>query len=243
MFDDLRLALMAGTDIPIEACQLVIHQPRIKEIAYLGERNFLSAVQCLCLDKSMFKLTQDEQQISNFDIFVMVMNQDEGKEKKTDVLNLLNILVPETKVIITPRSLLFNSLDSSIIIDESNFEIFQKVLREVFCVASNAANGSQSFNPQGDKAKEIAAKLMRGRQRVAAQKGQDQSSIFVQYVSILTVGIRSMSLNDCLDLTMYQVYDLAERFQLYESYELDIRSRLAGGKPDSKPDNWMKNIH
>jgi hypothetical protein len=39
------------------------------------------------------------------------------------------------------------------------------------------------------------------------------------------------------------MYDLVERYTLYLNWDLDIRARLAGGKPDSKPDDWMKNIH
>jgi hypothetical protein len=50
-------------------------------------------------------------------------------------------------------------------------------------------------------------------------------------------------LQQVADLTMYQIYDLMERYSLYTNWDLDIRSRLAGGKPDSKPDNWMKIIH
>jgi hypothetical protein len=34
---DYRLALMAGTDIPIPECQLTLHQPSIREIAFIGE--------------------------------------------------------------------------------------------------------------------------------------------------------------------------------------------------------------
>lgn len=30
---------------------------------------------------------------------------------------------------------------------------------------------------------------------------------------------------------------------LYVNWDLDIRSRLAGGKPESQCENWMKNIH
>jgi hypothetical protein len=52
-----------------------------------------------------------------------------------------------------------------------------------------------------------------------------------------------MSLQDCLNLTMYQLYDLVERYMLYVNWDIDLRSRLAGGKPDSQPDNWMKIIH
>jgi hypothetical protein len=42
---------------------------------------------------------------------------------------------------------------------------------------------------------------------------------------------------------MFQLYDLVERYNLYVAWDIDIRSRLAGGKPDHHPDNWMKNIH
>ena len=90
-----------------------------------------------------------------------------------------------------------------------------------------------SLNPADAKAREIAEKLMRGRQRVAAQKGETNTSIFSQYLSIITVGLHSMSLQDATELTMFQLYDLVERYMLYINWDMDIRSRLAGAKPDS----------
>ena len=39
---DIRLALMAGVDIPIPECQLILHQPKLKEIALLGEKDFFT---------------------------------------------------------------------------------------------------------------------------------------------------------------------------------------------------------
>ena len=128
-------------------------------------------------------------------------------------------------------------------VEENNFEDLQEIIKEVFCLKSNGPMGQQNFNPADAKAKEIAEKLMRGRQRVAAEKGDTHSGIFSQYLSTLTVGLHSMSLQDCMELTMYQLFDLVERYSLYVSWDIDIRSRLAGAKPDSKPDNWMKNIH
>ena len=44
-------------------------------------------------------------------------------------------------------------------------------------------------------------------------------------------------------LPMFQLYDLVERYMLYINWDMEVRGRLAGGKPDSQPDNWMKNIH
>ena len=42
---------------------------------------------------------------------------------------------------------------------------------------------------------------------------------------------------------MYQLYDLIERYSLYTNWDIDLRIRLAGGKPDSQAEDWMKNIH
>lgn len=107
----------------------------------------------------------------------------------------------------------------------------------------NGPMDQQAFNPANDKAREIAQKLMRGRQRVAAQNGNSNVSVFSQYMSILTIGLGSMSLQDLTNLTMFQLYDLMERYTLYTAWDLDVRQRLAGGKPEGTPDNWMKNIH
>ena len=173
---------------------------------------------------------------------MMIMAEKEAYDKKEAVMKLFQIIFPEYKVNFLPRSLIFIKGEQMITIDESNFDILQKNIQYVFCL-NNSSNDMHNFNPGNEKAREIAEKLMRGRQRVAAQNHEGEGSIFVQYVSTLTVGLNSMSFNDCLNLTMYQLFDLVERYMLFINWDLDIKSRLAGGKPDSKPDNWMKNIH
>ena len=52
----------------------------------------------------------------------------------------------------------------------------------------------RDMKKRGFSTREIAEKLMRGRQRVAAEKGTNNTSIFSQYLSMLTVGLGSMSL-------------------------------------------------
>lgn len=63
------------------------------------------------------------------------------------------------------------------------------------------------------------------------------------YISVLTVGLKSMSLQEIIDLTLYQLYDLVERFSLYTDWDIDIRSWLAGAKGEKPIVNWMKNLH
>lgn len=241
---DYRLGLMTGIDLPIPELQTTIHQPTIKEISLIGEQDFFIGIQLLCIKKQMY--IQDENLLNNtnnFQIFMAIMNEKQTAEKKTAVQQVLTLLFPQSNVIFTPRSIVLNSPQGMVTIDEGNFEILQQLLNDQFCLKGS---GQEQFNPEGKKAKEIAQKLMRARQRIAEQKMQGEGgggSMFSQYLSILTVAIGSMSLKDLCDLTMYQIYDLIERYTLYLNWDLDIRSRLAGGKPDKPAENWMKNIH
>ena len=240
---DIRLALMTGIDIPIPELQATLHQPTIKEISYIGEKDFLVGIQCLSIQKSM--VIQDESLLSttsNFQIFMTIMNEKTTQDKKQSVLTALNLLFPGYVIFFTPRAISMNCDKGNVIIDEGNFEKFQQIISQVFCLSKSDAS---SFNPQNKKAKEIADKLMKARQRIAAQKAAEQGegSVFAQYVSTLTVGLGSMSLQDCINLTMYQMYDLVERYSLYINWDIDLKSRLAGAKPDKPVDNWMKQIH
>ena len=240
---DNRLTLMCGTDYPVPQCQLIIHQPRIKEIALIGEQDFFTGIQCLCLNKSMF--VKDESDLSNannFQIFMTIMSEKEAADKKVAVQQVCTLFFPKYKVMFTPRSVLISGEGQTMQIDESNFEYLQAALSNICCMKTGPKDQT-TFNPGNAKAREIAEKLMRGRQRVAAQKGQSNTSIFSQYLSILTEGLGSMSLQDMMNLTIFQLYDLVERYMLYINWDMDVRCRLAGGKPENQPDNWMKNIH
>ena len=243
---DYRLGLMCGIDLPIPDIPLVIHQPKIKEIALIGEKEFFIGAQCLCINKNSI-VAQDKNDLgttTNFQIFMMVMLQNDKTDRKEATSQVLSLLFPNSKSIFTPRSIILQFLDNEqqILIDENNFDLIQQVARQIFCFDTNK-NGQDTYNPANAKAKEIADKIMKGRKRVAELNGSANASIFSQYLSMLTVGLDSMSLQDLMDLTMFQLFDLVERYQLYINWDIDIRSRLAGAKPDDRPENWMKNIH
>lgn len=248
------LALITGVDVPAIEFQTVIHQPKIKEIAMVGELEYFSMLQLLCFNKQML-MTNNPQgssnlaAMNNFQIFMTLVSDQradpEGKNKFL-IQNVLGLFFQGYTAQFTPRSLFFNNSETkhNFAVDENNFDIFQEYLRTLSGVSSATGGKDSSFNPVNEKAAKIAAKLMRGRARAAASKGEGgDGSVLSRYVSVLTIGLQSMSLDDCLNLTVFQLYDLIERYGLYISWDLDIKSRLAGGKPDSKPDDWMKNIH
>ena len=234
---------MCGSDIPIPECQVTVHQPSIQEISMIGEKVYFTGAQCLSLHKEMF--IEDKNllsQINNFQIFMTILQEKKAADKKEAVQQTLSLLFPKKQILFTPNSLLLNEKEQPpVIIDVNNFENLQEILRHIFCVTIGPMD-QQAFNPGGDKAREIAKKLQRGRERIAAEKGSSNASTLSQYLSILAVGLQQ-PIESMINLTMFQLYDLVERYHLWIAWDLDVRSRLAGGKPDSKPDNWMKNIH
>lgn len=238
---------MAGIDIPIPELQLIIHVPTIKEIALIGETKFFMAVQYLCLDKE--SLIQDEilsSSLTNFQVLMKVLEQSQDKDKKDAVVMLLTLLFPDYIPLLTRNSIILTKQNEKqpILIDDNNFDIFQDTLKEVLCVNSIFQGNNVIYNPANDRAKEIAEKLMRGRRKVAEIKNKGSNeSVLTRYVSILTVGSQTMSLEDCLNLNMFQIFDLMERYNAFIEWDVDLRVRLAGGKPDKPVESWMRDIH
>lgn len=238
---------MTGIDIPIPELQLTIHVPVIKEIALMGETKFFMAVQYLCLDKE--SLIQDETLLSsltNFQVLMKVLEQSQDKDKKNAVIMLLTLLFPDYIPVITRNSIILTKQGENqpLLIDDNNFDIFQSVLKEILCVNSLFQGNNVIYNPANDRAKEIAEKLMRGRRKVAEIKSKgNNESVLTRYISILTIGSNTMSLEDCLNLNMFQIFDLMERYNAFIEWDVDLRVRLAGGKPDKPVESWMRDIH
>lgn len=249
----IKLQLMTGIDVPIPDLQVAVHQPTIREISYIGELTYFSVMQAFCFNRDVL-LAQNApnkaslEAMNNFQIFMMLMlnpkNPDRGK-RQNDLLSTFALLLPDYKVQFLPSGLFFNNpkIKHNFTLDERTFDAFREVFIEISGLNNTTGSQNSNFNPNSKKAAEIAAKLMKGREKVAKEKGYSANGVLTRYVSILTIGLQSMSLNDCLNLTVYQLYDLVERYGLYIEWDLDIRSRLAGGQPDGKPDDWMKDLH
>lgn len=238
---DIRLALITGVDIPIPQCQLILHQPKLKEIALLGEKNFFTGIQCLNINKNMY--TEDEtllQDLSNFQIFMKVVQDPRALDKKDSMIQVLSLLLPNCKVAFLPNSFIITCNGQTSSIDEKNFDLFQNILSEIFCLKSTY--DKSGFNPNGKKAKAIADKLMKARQKVAEEKGDGNASMLVTYMSCISVALH-LSIQKVSEYTLFQLYDQMERYGLYLAWDVDMRARMAGAKPDESPDNWMKNIH
>lgn len=243
MDNDINLALMTGIEVPYPPLQLIIHSPTIKEIAYMGEQEFFTAIQYLCIDKN--SVTQDENvllNLSNFQILMKVLEQPASRDKKTAIQTLLMLLFPNNQILIMPRSINIVNGNDIIMIDDNNFEEFQNIVKRVLCMTSMFQGKNVMYNPEGDRAKAIAAKIMKGRQRVAAQRAEKSDSVLTRYLSILRIGAQ-IPLSESIEYNLFQLFDQVERYNAYVEWDTDLRVRLAGGKPDKQVESWMRNLY
>ena len=86
-------------------------------------------------------------------------------------------------------------------------------------------------------------KIMEGRKKVAQLKGGNKESVLTRYLSILTIGSSTITLKDAIDLTIFQVFDLIDRYNAFVEWDTDLRVRLAGGKPEKTVESWMRDLH
>lgn len=242
------LRLMTGVDIPVPELEIAIHQPNLREIAMLGETDFFTAAQYICLDKNRLAADQTElKDVSNFQILMKLLEQPEAAQKKPAINNLLTVLFPSHQPILTPGSIILNNFETkeTTLIDTNNFDMIKEMLAEVLCIKKSADEEQTTYNPKNAAAAKIAAKIMEGRRKVAEAKskmGKKEDSIISRYISILAVALH-WTMEDCLNLTLFQLFDIMERYSLYTNYDLDLRVRLAGGESKQEMENWMKSLH
>ena len=244
------LTLISGIDVPIPEIGVNIHQPTIREIAYIGEKSFYEAAQTIIIQKEDFingleNIAQEDKialsQMSNFEIFLKLVEA--NPLSSTKVQMLLSLLFPDFNSSIEGRFIfLVNPKEQkSILINDSTFEILQEVITTILCLQSG--NTKEEFNPQGDRAREIAEKIKRGRERAARLKGEkkQQSSFLSKYISGLGIGTNTLNIHNVLDLTLYQLLNQLERYGLYTQYNISIQAKMAGAK-DVEDVDWLKDI-
>ncbi len=243
-----ELQLLSGIDIPFVEAQVSIHQPTIKEIAYIGEEAFFTGCGLLNFSKDILN-TEDKISLenkTNFEVFMSIMRDKNTalKQNKVSAMMVLTLLFPEYNIQLNDNGIaLIKKNEPPHFISKLNFEEFKTILVKMFCL-DRKSKDDLAYNPQGSKAKEIAEKLMRGRKRAAELKGENPEKVAVlsRYISILAVG-ESKSIDSLLQYTVYQLFDEFERFNLKTDFDAYFQMKLVGAKDLEEVENWMKDIH
>lgn len=240
MIDD--LLLISGNDIPFIQAQIIIHQPTLKEIAYITEEMFWTGYEILKFDKNVLDNSDELSQFSNFQLILSLLSDKtkESQKVRTSVFSILSILFP-TYIISLQKTIKLEDSKTHEIkeINDNNFIIFKNILNDMFCLNTD----NKQYNPSGDLAKKIADKIKKGRKK-KAQLGpkNEKISFFNRYISIVATA-KNKSIREIMDYTVYQLMDEFNRFMLYKANQQWFAMKIAGATGLKDPEDWLKDIH
>ena len=244
--------ILSGQPLLVKEANIYLTQPKIKDIVLFGEDDFFTAIQML-IDINKFadfvkKGNSELGLISDFQLLLIMIAQDETVSQL--LFNLFELIFPDYQIQLEENSIDFfvNQEDLKILVGRIhpfNFEYLQTVLSDAF--VPQGPDDEPDYNPINDAAREIAEKIKKGREKVKAQKGEVEGdkSLFAQYTSILSVGMR-VDINIFYNYTPFQLFDSFKRFFSKESSDYFMRLQSMPMMDTSKidpPPDWARNLY
>lgn len=245
-----NLLLLSGNDIPFEEAQLVIHPPKLKEIAFIGEDNFWGGTEFLNFSKGLLSI-EDQKNLSSKSDFEVLMSviQDSNialTTRKVQMELVLTLLFPEYHVMFSPKEIIFQKDEQKELlkIDNSNYEIFKQIINKIFCLDELRGGPPKDYNPANAAAEILVNKFKNRRKKLAEIKKDDDSgaNILSTYASILAVGA-GHDLTTLMNYTVFQLMDEFQRYRLKMEWDINLQAKMAGAQKLKDAENWMKNIH
>lgn len=235
-----ELLLLSGNEIPFPEARINVHQPRLKEIALIGEENFHIGSHFLCFDKSQVNVNSNNQ--SNFDIFMSVINSKEKVRHRVNAIIVFSMLFPKAKFVLQKDKILLQEGELITEINKMNFEKFQNIVSQIFCI-NDSLGGKPEYNPADSVAAAIAEKLKKKQAKKQALAGsQEKANIYSRCISVLAVGLKK-DINIYMDYTVYQLRDEYHRYILKNNFDIYLKAKLAGAEDLEEVDDWMEDIH
>lgn len=242
---DNELLLLSGNDIPFAQARVSVHQPKIREISFIGEESFHLGVQFLNFSEDALEV-KDKSVLNDkedFEIFMAIANNKESKKLKTNATLVLSLLFPDYQIKFSSDSIILKKDDFEGGISKFNYNTFKDILLNMFCLNQGQnSTDSGSYNPADERAKKIAEKFNKAKQKKYGNKTDEKIAIFSRYVSILAVGLKK-DINELMDYTVYQLFDEYHRFKLKQDFDMYIKMKLAGASDIEEVEDWMKDIH
>lgn len=239
--DDSRL--ITGVDIPLEGIGVTLHQPRLKEISMLGEKDYFLALQLFSMDKAKLKIQNEE--VTNWILFTQTLKQkiDNILDMNALFTNFLRLFVP--RISIGPNSLIIQDETGIKHIEPDDFDKFQYIVSSVGGMILLKPKGAE-FKPKNKRAAEIAEKMKKANEKLAKMKAAEtgavkEESFIRQYIRVLTT-VTANSIEDVCNMTILQAHEIMQTYLSKEAYDLKVRSRMnafGGSKDDSPITHWM----
>lgn len=237
------LTLMAGAPIAVSEYKTIIRQPKIYEIALLGEEKFYESLSLFRFNKKNFlnsivrgKIGQDAINLTNFFYdkteseiaLFLLFNNDSSKELVQQVFTLIFDELLELEFFENEIKIRLQSGHETII-NLDNFYIIKDIINQIFFF--EGGRSSSGYNPAEGAAEIIAKKLEERKIKLGQMKGENsenKTGVIQNYLTTLAIGSNNFNMQDLLNMTLYQVFKLMKKYSLYEEYQMQVKALMAG---------------
>lgn len=254
-----ELLLMTGGEILLRDPLVKIQQPTIKQIALKGENEFFRSMNIFYINpepliefiNQLKTLRKDEKEIlletiTAYDnlLFMMQASTADGTDKYKIVeltQSAFDLLTPEYRFNFDPQkqemSLISLKDSHSIFVDRELFMKIKNVAEQIFLLDKFFGNSEkEELSPAAQK---IADKIAESERKIKEMNGEkEEGSYFARILSIM--GMHG-DLDYLSNLTVYQLHNQFERFNLFTNYNQSVRASLAGATNVELVD-WYKKI-
>lgn len=240
---------LSNRNIVLPQCNIIVTQPTIQEVLTFGEEKFLNCIQLLGhLDRVLAPIKEELEkqnmpEVSTLTLLLVAYNED--KKVQQDIDEFFELICIGYNVKITENSVDFEKDDKKVgMLTPFNYNFFADLILDLF---EPAMLKKENYNPKSDKAKEIAEKLKKGKEKKAQLQGKNDvnQSLFGTYASILSIGLQ-MDINIFMQYTPFQIFDAFDRFSLKEAedyYKLLSSSGFLDTSKIDQPESWLKNLY
>lgn len=250
---------MTGAPIPCPELRATVKQPKVKDISFIGEKDFFRYVGFLKITRDAFiKTFEDSKEYdeeykkevkkvygsaSDFQIIMTICN--ENIEVIQGITIILLLLFPDYNqvVIEEPFIVIKGANKPEILINDTGLSALNAIIDFMFKL--NEVESSQEYKPANKMAEEIAKKFQKRREKVAKEKGlggdEAGDGIIATFVSNLSVAL-GLDLNVISDWTIYQLFTQMKRYNLFAQYDQQVRAAMIGGSEGIEWVDWTQQI-
>ena len=254
-----ELLLMTGGEILLKDPLVKIQQPTMKQIALKGESEFFRSMNIFYIGpepliefiNQLETLGEDEKEIiletiTAYDNLLFLMRASTaGGADEYKVVELtqsaFDLLIPEYRFNFDPQkkemSLISLKDSHSIVVDGELFMKIKSVAEQIFLL--DKFFGDSEKEELSPAAQKIADKIAEQERKIREINGEnEEGSYFARILSIM--GMHG-DLDYLSNLTVYQLQNQFERFNLFTHYNQNMKAALAGAS-NVELEDWYKKI-
>lgn len=265
-----KLHILAGTPIPVRSMGTIITQPKIREIAVMGEDKYFTVLSLFQkADKEDFKseilkaeearikeenpdleMTEDDKREiefeldiaypSDFSVFIYLLQA--FPDLRNSFESFLYIIFPNLRKIGWVPTL------NLTLAERDPIDFTEDMFTEVKDIALSSLNyktaeeQSAEFNPANGMASEIAEKIKRAKEKRNTQTSSNSTESPLADMSSILASSSNLSIQEVMDMTYPQLVIQYERSSLLLGFVNQIRASAFGGLDPDDIIDWTKTL-